>query len=326
MKNEILRILKESEEYISGQELCEKFQVSRTAVWKVIEQLKKEGYHVEAVRNRGYRLIESPDILSEAEIRSCLNTRWAGNAITCFEKTDSTNDRAKEAGRKGAHHGQLFVADMQSAGKGRRGRSWNSPEGTSIYMSLLLRPDIHPVKAPMLTLVMGLSVAEGILKSTGIEPGIKWPNDIVVNGKKVCGILTEMAAEIDCVDYIVIGCGINVNQTEFPEDIKDRASSLRIEGERRYVRSEIIASVLERFEENYSIFMKHGDLSGLLQQYHAVLVNRNREVRVIEPGHEYEACAEGINETGELLVTLPDGEKRKIFAGEVSVRGIFGYV
>lgn len=162
MKSEILRLLKESDTYISGQQLCEQFQVSRTAIWKVIDQLKKEGYEIEAVRNKGYRLIDSPDVMSKAEIESLVDTKWAGKNVVYYDEIDSTNNRAKEAGDNGAAHGTLFVADMQVAGKGRRGRVWKSPSGSSIYMTILLYPDIPPVKAPQLTLLMAIAVAEGI--------------------------------------------------------------------------------------------------------------------------------------------------------------------
>ena len=326
MKNEILRLLKECDAYISGQQLCDHFQVSRTAVWKVMEQLKKEGYEIEAVRNRGYRLKSSPDVMSEAELRSLIKTDWAGAQIVYYEETDSTNNRAKDAGEKGIGHGTLFVADRQSAGKGRRGRRWVSPSGTSIYMSLLLRPEIAPNSAPMLTLVMGLSVAEGIRKVTGMDAGIKWPNDIVINKKKICGILTEMAAEMEYISYVVIGVGINVNQREFPSEIRNMATSLCVEDGHTYQRSEIVAAVLEQFEKNYKTFTESKDLSGIQDAYNAILVNRGQEVKVLEPGNEYEAFAEGINKTGELIVALPDGSKKEIFSGEVSVRGLYGYV
>lgn len=326
MKNEILRLLKTNDTYISGQELCDYFQVSRTAVWKVMEQLKKEGYEIEAVRNRGYRLIKSPDVLTETEIKSALDTAWAGQEIVCYEETDSTNNRAKEAGEKGAPHGMLFVSDKQTAGKGRRGHTWVSPSGTSIYMTLLLRPEIIPSKAPMLTLVMGLSVAEGICQITGEKAGIKWPNDIVVNRKKVCGILTEMATEIQYVNYVVIGVGININQQEFPEELSKMATSLCLEYGQHYRRADIIAAVMERFEKNYETFMKTQDLSGLREAYNDILVNYNQKVRVLEPGNEYEAMAEGIDRMGELIVRLADGQKKAVFAGEVSVRGIYGYI
>ena len=202
MKSEILRLLNSSETYLSGQQICEQFQVSRTAVWKVMEQLKKEGYQIEAVRNKGYRLVDSPDVMSKAEIESLISTKWAGRHVVYYDETDSTNTRAKELGEKGAEHGTLVIADRQNAGKGRRGRSWESPEGTSIYMTILLRPDMMPVKAPQMTLLMAIAATKGIGQVAGLEARIKWPNDIVsLSGKKLCGILTEMSAEIDYISH-----------------------------------------------------------------------------------------------------------------------------
>ncbi len=326
MKTEILRLLKEDGGYISGQQICNRFAVSRTAVWKAVEQLKKEGYEIEAVRNKGYRLIGSPDIISQAEIQSMVKTKWAGRNIIYYDETDSTNIQAKLAGEKGAVHGTLAVADRQVAGKGRRGRSWDSPKGMCVYMTLLQRPEIAPVKAPMLTLVMALSVAEAIRQETGMAAEIKWPNDIVLNKKKLCGILTEMSTEIHEINYVVTGVGINVNQEKFSGEIQERATSLLIESGRRIRRSELIAAVMERYEENYEVFMKTEDLSGLQEKYNRMLVNYNKEVRVLEPKGEYNAHAAGINPQGELIVTTSEGEEKHIFAGEVSVRGIYGYV
>lgn len=326
MKAEILRLLKESSSYISGQQLCDHFQVSRTAVWKVMEQLKKEGYIIEAVRNKGYRLLDSPDVMSKAEIESLIDTEWAGREVVYYDVTDSTNIRAKAEGEKGAAHGTLFVAERQSAGKGRRGRCWESPSGDSISMTILLRPDFAPTKAPMLTLVMALGVAEGICDILPVETKIKWPNDIVLNNKKICGILTEMSTEIDYINYIVIGVGINVNQEHFPEEIKDTATSLKNETGKSVKRGEIIAAVMARFEQYYEEFTRTGDLSVLRDAYEAHLVNKDRNVRVLDPAGAYEAHAKGISDTGELIVELADGTEREVYAGEVSVRGIYGYV
>lgn len=200
MKAEILKMLRESQDYVSGQQICERFQVSRTAVWKVIKQLKEEGYEVEAVRNRGYRLSSLPDILSREEIVSQIDTVWAGKNVHYFTETDSTNIQAKRMGDQGAPHGTLAAAGQQTAGKGRRGRTWESPADQNIYMSLLLRPEIAPVKAPMLTLVMAYAAAMALRECTGLDVQIKWPNDLVINGKKICGILTEMSTEIDYIN------------------------------------------------------------------------------------------------------------------------------
>ena len=193
-------------------------------------------------------------------------------------------------------------------------------------MTLLLHPDILPSKASELTLIMALAVEEGIEKVTGMKPGIKWPNDIILSGKKTCGILTEMSAEIDYINYVVIGVGINVNQNTFAEDIKDVATSLKIEKGSSVRRAPLVAAVMESFEKYYEIFMQTEDLTGVIDRYNELLLNCGEKVRVLEPGHEYEAMALGINETGELIVRLPDGEEKEVYAGEVSVRGVYGYV
>ena len=319
-------MLRESQDYVSGQQICERFQVSRTAVWKVIKQLKEEGYEVEAVRNRGYRLSSLPDILSREEIVSQIDTVWAGQNVYYFTETDSTNIQAKRMGDQGAPHGTLAAAGQQTAGKGRRGRTWESPADQNIYMSLLLRPEIAPVKAPMLTLVMAYAAAMALRECTGLDVQIKWPNDLVINGKKICGILTEMSTEIDYINYVVIGVGINVNQETFPDEIKETATSLKVETGKPVKRAGVIAAVMERFEQYYEQFVQQEDLSGIREAYEACLVNRDRDVRVLDPAGAYEAHAKGINDTGELIVVLPDGTEREIYAGEVSVRGIYGYV
>ena len=182
-------------------------------------------------------------------------------------------------------------------------------------MSLLLRPEFPPVKAPMLTLVMALAVARALREQTGVDVQIKWPNDLVVQGRKICGILTEMSIEMTWINYVVIGIGINVNQNEFPEELKDCASSLKMETGRRFRRSHLIAAVMEHFEMYYEQFLQDNEL----------LVNKDRQVKILEPGNHYEAYALGINDTGELIVEKEDGSVQNIFAGEVSVRGIYGY-
>ena len=326
MKGEILKLLKETDGYVSGQELCRRFGVSRTAVWKVVNQLKEEGYEIEAVRNRGYALKGAGDVLSEAELLSCLKTEWAGGRTVYFDATDSTNVQAKRLAEAHAPHGTLVVSDRQDGGKGRRGRSWASPSGVGIWMSLILRPEIAPSSASMLTLAAALAVREGIQEETGLSPLIKWPNDLVLNGKKICGILTEMSTELMEIQYVITGIGINVNQREFPSEIRDTATSLSLEAGRCFRRSSLIAAILKAFEKDYAAFLKTGDLSLLLEEYNACLVNRGKEVCILDPSGEYRAVAEGIDESGSLLVTLPDGTRREIISGEVSVRGIYGYV
>ena len=216
VKTEILKAIKEEAGFVSGQELCDRFGVSRTAVWKAIGQLKEEGFQIEAVRNKGYRLLSSDDVITEAELMSSMEGGFI-KKIVYYEETDSTNIRARKLAEEGAPDGTLVVTDFQNAGRGRRGRMWVSPSGTGIFMSLILRPDILPSSASMLTLVAALAVYDGIKETTGLETVIKWPNDIVAEGKKLCGILTEMSAELEGIHYVVTGIGINANMTEFPE-------------------------------------------------------------------------------------------------------------
>lgn len=318
--------MRDNQDYISGQELCERFGVSRTAVWKAVNQLKEEGYDIEAVRNKGYRLKSAPEVLSESEIGSRLQTRWAGRNLQYLKETDSTNNDAKRCMEEGGVHGTLIVAERQTAGRGRRGRLWESPEGTAIYMTIGMKPEFAPDKVSMLTLVMALSVAEAIEEQSGLEAGIKWPNDVVVNKRKVCGILTEMILEAEYIRCVVTGVGINVNQTAMPEEIAQTATSLFIEKGEKLSRAALIESVMRHFENNYDCFIGSLDLSELKEAYEARLANKDQLVRVLDPKGEYEGIARGIRCTGELIVELPDGIVREVYAGEVSVRGYYGYV
>lgn len=328
MKTEILKILRGTDGYVSGQELCDKLGVSRTAVWKVIGSLKEEGYEIDAVSRKGYRLLSSPDAVSESEIASRISDGVFGQRVVSYEITDSTNTRAKQLAEEGAVHGTLVVANMQTAGKGRRGRSWQQEEGSVIAMSLLLRPTFSPDKASMLTLLAAHSVAGAIEAVTGLPAAIKWPNDIVINRKKTVGILTEMSLGVEqaAIDYIVIGIGINVNNTAFPEDIRDMATSLYLEKGERVSRSVLIAESMRRLEADYEAFLETEDLSAILQDYNAHLISMNKEVRVLDPKGEYTGISRGMDAQGELLVERADGELIKVYAGEVSVRGLYGYV
>lgn len=326
MKAEILKMLRESGGYLSGQQICDTFQVSRTAVWKVINQLKEEGYQIEAVRNKGYHIVDCPDTVNKEAVKSYLKTVWAGQNLVYFEETDSTNTQAKRLGEERAPHGTLVIAGQQSAGKGRRGKMWTSPPGSSIYMSILLRPEMAPDKAPMLTLVMAYAAALAIRDQEEIGVKIKWPNDLVLNKKKICGILTEMSAEVDYINYVVIGIGINANTESFPEELSRTATSLRLESGEPVLRARLIAGVMERFEQCYEAFLEAGDLSLFAEGYNEILVNRGREVRILEPGRERNAISAGIDDSGRLLVEYEDGTTEAVFAGEVSVRGIYDYV
>lgn len=325
MKAEILKLLKENDGYISGQELCLRFGVSRTAVWKVIRQLEEEGYQIAAVRNKGYHLTDCCDIISKTEIESCIMGSL-GKRVEYFEEVDSTNTKAKRLAEEGIPHGTLVVADHQTAGKGRRGRLWISPKGKNVFMSLILRPDLLPSSASMMTLVAALAVRDGMEAATGLKGLIKWPNDLVVSGKKICGILTEMSAELEGIHYVIVGMGINTNMEEFPREVAEKATSVLLESGKPVRRSQLIAAVLEAFERYYDIFLSQGDLSGLISVYNNNMVNAGKEVCVLDPKGAYKGKALGITEKGELLVKTPEGEVKHVVSGEVSVRGVYGYV
>lgn len=326
MKERILQILKEADGFVSGQEICDTLSVSRTAVWKVMNQLKKEGYQIEAVKNRGYHLVEVPDVLYEQELRSLLHTRWFGSRILYFDSVDSTNNEIKRQAEVKTEHGLVAVAEEQTAGRGRRGHSWVSLPGAGIWISFMVTPDIAPDKAAMLTLVAAMAVSRAISETTGLEAGIKWPNDIVVNGKKVCGILTELSTEMSRINYVVIGIGINANTTAFPEEIKSTATSLYIELGKKVRRALIIEAMGRYFEQYYESFISCGNLSSLAEEYNTLLVNTGKQVRVTGAESEAVYTALGINEAGELVVEDEAGKRSTIRSGEVSVRGLYGYV
>lgn len=326
MKAGILKFLKEADGYVSGQELCGYFGVSRTAIWKAVRQLRADGYDIEAIRSRGYRLKEGSDIYTEAELKSVLRTKWLGQNLVFLEMVDSTNNEACRLAQDGAPEGTLVAAVEQSAGKGRRGRSWISPKGTGLWMSFLLRPEIPPESASMLTLITAMAVADGIHEAAGICCGIKWPNDIVIDGKKVCGILTEMSSDMDTIQHIIVGIGINVGMEEFPAQLGEAATSLKLVSDTPVSRAGLADAVLRSWEHYYEIFLQTFDLSALAERYNRRLVSLDREVRVLDPRGEYRGISGGITEKGELIVRLFDGGVRKVASGEVSVRGIYGYV
>ena len=263
-------------------------------------------------------------IYNETTIADQIHTKWAGKTVHFAREIDSTNLWIKRLAKEGAPEGTLALAEFQSAGRGRLGRSWEVPEGTSVMMSILLRPKFEPQYAPMLTLVMGMAVAKAV-KTLGFDVSIKWPNDVVVSHKKICGILTEMGVRDGKIDYAVIGVGINVNIKEFPEEMADKATSLYLESGKEFDRSQIPGLVMEAFEEYYEKFAATCDLSGLKEEYESILANYNQPVRVLakEP---YEGVARGITDGGELLVEKTDGTIVAVSAGEVSVRGLYSYV
>ncbi|WP_273322026.1 biotin--[acetyl-CoA-carboxylase] ligase [Vallitalea guaymasensis] len=326
MKEKIIQLLNEADDYISGEEISKQLGVSRTAIWKVINRLKEEGYEIESVTRKGYRLLSSPDILNSEELHYNLNTEIIGNKIINFDKLDSTNQQAKKLALEGASNGTVVIAEEQTAGKGRRGKMWVSPPGTGIWMSVVLRPSVMPENASMLTLVAGLAVCKAVREITNLEASIKWPNDIVVNGKKICGLLTEMNSEIDFINFVVVGIGINVNIEKFPPELDNIATSLMIEGNQSYQRKILVKRTLEIFEDYYKKYLETEDLTKIIEEYNEHCINIGRKVRVTGSKQDITGNVKCVTNKGELIVTDQQGEDIVVTSGEVSVRGIYGYV
>lgn len=326
MKFKILQLLKDSEGYISGEEISKIIGVSRTAIWKVISQLKEEGYIIESVTKKGYLLKEVPDSLREEELLYNQRTNWLGKKIYHYNQIDSTNKEAKKIAANGEKEGSIVISEEQLAGRGRLGRTWVSPFKTGIWMSVILRPQIAPTDAAKITLIGGLAVCKGIEKITALSPKIKWPNDIVINQKKICGILTEMSAEMEKVNYIVLGIGINVNNNCFPEDISNMASSLSIEGKKEYNRKELVNEILIKLEKYYEVFINKHSIEDLLEEYKSYCLTLGKEVKIIHKNEEFFGKAVDLSEEGELIVEKENGQVITVFSGEVSVRGLYGYI
>lgn len=327
MRDKVLELLKNSDDYISGQFICDELNVSRTAVWKVIAKLKDEGYEIEAVRNKGYKIVATPESMSKNIILAALKNAGIDSYNVVYEdEIDSTNTRAKIMAEQGSKDRTLVVADMQKAGKGRKGRSFESLKGQGVFMTLMLRPSIHPTNASMLTIIAATAVRMAVHEVYGIDFSIKWPNDIIYDGRKVCGILTEMNTEMDNINYVVVGIGINVNNESFADELKDVATSIRmIKGEKQNNRDVLIATVIKYFEKYYKGFLETEDLSVIRSDYDPYLVNAGAMVNVIGYKESFEAKAIGIDNHGELIIER-DGKIEKVVSGEVSVRGIYGYV
>lgn len=328
MKDTILRLLKENKDnFISGQVISEKLGVTRTAVWKYINMLKCEGYEIESVSKRGYRLKVSPDILNQEEISSGLNTKFIGRNVEYFESIDSTNTKAKELALKNVCEGTVVISEEQTMGRGRLGRTWISPKYKGIFMSIILRPEVDPLDVPKITQI-GAAAVLLAFRALKIDVNIKWPNDIILNNKKLCGILTEMSGELNKINYVVIGIGINANIPieEFPEDIRDKATSVLRETNKNVVRKDLASSILNNFEEMYQDFVNSGDISRVIDICRKNSILIGKDVRIINPRCEKLGKVLDLDDSGELIVQMEGGNIEKVVSGEVSVRGLNGYV
>lgn len=325
MKNKVLEYLKNSKDYISGEDISRELNVSRTAIWKNIKKLKEEGYNIESFSKRGYRLIESPDILTIGEISPLLNTHYIGREIIYYDEVGSTNDELRILANSGAHEGTVAIAELQNKGKGRLQRQWITNRGDAIAMSILIKPEIPPYMAPGITQVIALSVVRGLELSASLDFSIKWPNDIILNGKKVCGILTEMDGEIDNLNYIIIGIGINVNQSLIEKDLSHKATSLKIECGKVVERKVIVSNILNEFERNYELFKEKGITPFLdeLKKYSALI---GKKVTISNPFKSFSGKVVDIDSEGYLVVEDENGIIQSIVGGDISIRGENSYL
>lgn len=327
MKGKILKLLKESgNDFVSGQKISEELGVSRAAIWKYINIIKEDGYEVEAITRKGYRIISSPDILTFEEIKDYLSTEYIGKNLIYYDSIDSTNSKAKELAEGGERHGTVIISEEQTTGRGRLGRNWISPKYKGIWMSVILRPNIITENISQITLLGAAAVQKAIMKM-GIKTSIKWPNDIVLNNKKICGILTEMSGEIDHINYLVMGIGINVNldEEDIPLDLKDVATSLLEESGKHIDRKILLANVLNSFEELYSDFVRNGNIKETIDICRKNSILIGKEIQLINRGKRKTVKAIDISDSGELVIENAKGVVEYIVSGEVSIRGIYGY-
>lgn len=319
MKEEILNLLKSSENYISGEEISKLIGITRSSVWKYINLLKKDGYIIDGVSNRGYKLISEPDLISLNEIKSNLTTNFIGKEIHYFKEVSSTNCTAKDLAIKNALNGTLVISEIQNSGKGRLGRVWTSPKG-GIWASLILRPNIEPIHAPKITLIA--AAAEAItLEAYNLKPEIKWPNDLLLNNKKFSGILTEMSCDMDRINYIILGFGINVNlsKEDIPYDLSHKATSLFIECGCKFNRTELLCNYLQNFETLYHELIFENSINKTIDICRRNSMLIGKEIVITSRDKDETVLCIDIAPSGELLVKDFLGNERLIFSGEASL-------
>lgn len=326
MKYKVLDLLKAEEDCLSGEKMSEIFGVSRTYIWKLINSLKDDGYLIESVARKGYKLVKSPDILTFSEIKDELTTEFIGHKLEYFETIDSTNKYAKEH-IKDLADGAVIVAEEQSQGRGRLGRHWKSSKNKGIYFSIVLKPKLSPSRVSRITLIGASAVYLG-LEEMGIKSLIKWPNDIILNGKKICGILTEMTCELGLVDYIVIGIGVNVNQDldDFGEELKNKAGSIKLVSGEKLDRKLLLAKILNNFERLYQMYIEEDNFEETLKIARENSLIIGQEVSLLSFDSKEKVRVVDITEEGHLLVKTQGGQEKEVYSGEVSLRDIEGYI
>jgi BirA family biotin operon repressor/biotin-[acetyl-CoA-carboxylase] ligase len=321
MEREVLKALRE-QEHISGEELGKRLHISRTAIWKYVKKLRGIGYEISSFPGRGYALKKVPDLLLPEEIELGLNTKLLGRKIIFYPKLSSTQDMAKELAGQGEREGTVIIAENQTHGRGRKGREWSSPPLQGIYVSIILRPEIKPSQAFQIPLIAGVAVVQAIKRVTPLDPKIKWPNDIIINGKKAGGILTEMSAEIDVTDYVILGIGLNVNTQEsnFPKEIRKVATSLAEQYGEPVSRVKLLQILFSELELLYTQFKAHG-FEPIRERWKALSNTIGAWVEIIEMEHKkLEGEAIDIDSDGALIIRERVGSIRKIIAGDVFLR------
>ncbi len=317
MKMHILKSLTDHPgEWLSGEELSRLSGVTRTAVWKHVRQLKAEGYIIESAPSKGYRMFSEGDALSREGLQLALEGSEMLSRVVHLKTVDSTNRYARQMDDPGV----LIVAEEQTQGRGRLGRTWYAPSGEGLWFTLVLRPDVDPSKAAVITQIAASAVWQGIHAVTGIEAAIKWPNDILIGSRKICGILTEMNAELGSIERLIVGIGINVNTQRMPEDLKDTATSLMIETGKPWSRKALLVAVLKAFEADYAKFISTGELEDVIlrcRQYSSLI---GKQIRILHGSREEFAEAVDLSSSGELIIRKDSGELAPLISGEISVR------
>ncbi|MFJ5757786.1 biotin--[acetyl-CoA-carboxylase] ligase [Neobacillus sp. NPDC093182] len=308
------------ESYLSGQRIAELIGCSRTAVWKHIEELRKEGFELEAVRRKGYRIVKTPEKITADELRLGLKTNFIGKNVYYEETVESTQKIAHRLAYENASEGTVIIAEEQVAGRGRMDRKWHSPKYTGVWMSIILRPNIPLPKAPQLTLLTAVAIVQAIEDLTGLLPEIKWPNDILIRGKKVTGILTELEAEADRINSIIIGIGMNVNQTkeDFPIELQETATSLFIEKGDKVSRSDLIKAIFMNLEKLYLLYLEEGFLPiKLLWEGYAISIGRKITARTLS--NSITGTAQGITDDGVLIMVDDHGKTHHVYSADIEL-------
>jgi BirA family biotin operon repressor/biotin-[acetyl-CoA-carboxylase] ligase len=317
----ILAALRANPDGVSGTELAEKLRISRTAIWARIEELRRLNYDIEAGPHSGYRLISVPDVLHADDLLARLyKTKIIGRDVRVFEQTTSTNDVIEKLARDGVKEGVVVFAESQTKGRGRLGRKWISPAHKGLWFSLLLRPNLRPQEATRLTVASATALRRAIHSETGLNPEIKWPNDILIRGKKIAGILTEMSAELDRVQHVILGIGVNMNMSagEFQPELRKLATSLKIESGRAISRADLATAILYELDRNYTCVCA-GGFAALADEWEAHCTTIGRDVTVQIGERRIRGRAESLSDEGALLLRTEHGRLEPITGGDVTL-------